>query len=106
MPTADGNGSAPTDSASPTESSALDADATGTGGPVASDGVDFAWVMQVTFVGTIIVGAPVVALLSVGVRLPTWESRVSFAVRVGAVVWLLTATIVLIYAHRRVSRDQ
>jgi hydrogenase/urease accessory protein HupE len=63
-------------------------------------GVDFGWVMQVTFVVTIIVGAPVVALLSAGVTLPTWEARVSFAIRVGAVVWLCTAVGVYVYARR------
>lgn len=65
-----------------------------------SDGVDFGWVMQVTFVMTIVVGAPVVALLSFGVTLPTWEARVSFAVRVGAIVWLCTAVAVYFYARR------
>lgn len=64
-------------------------------------GVDYAWVMQVTFVTTILLGAPIVALLSLVVRLPTWESRVSFAVRVGALVWILVAVAVLLYARRR-----
>lgn len=63
-------------------------------------GVDFGWVMQVTFVMTIIVGAPIVALLSIGVTLPTWEARVSFAIRVGAIVWLCTAVGVYVYARR------
>lgn len=64
------------------------------------EGVDFGWVMQITFVVTILVGAPVVALLATGVSLPTWEARVSFAVRVGAVVWFLTAVGVFLYARR------
>lgn len=63
------------------------------------DGVDFGWVMQVTFVVTILVGSPVVAALSTGVTLPTWESRVSFAVRVGAVVWFCSAVAVFVYAR-------
>lgn len=62
--------------------------------------------MQVTFVATIVVGAPVVALLATGVHLPTWESRVSFAVRVGAGIWILTAVTVLAYARRRGSGPQ
>nr|WP_193570179.1 DUF5822 domain-containing protein [Halorussus sp. JP-T4] len=58
--------------------------------------------MQTTFVLTIVVGAPVVALLSwvVGVSLPTWTSRVSFAVRVGALVWFVVAVAVFLYARR------
>jgi hypothetical protein len=63
------------------------------------DGVDFGWVMQVTFVVTIVVGAPVVALLSVGTPLPTWEDKAGFAVRVGAVVWFVTALSVYGYAR-------
>ncbi|MGM0592150.1 MAG: DUF5822 domain-containing protein [Halobacteriota archaeon] len=64
------------------------------------DGIDFGWVMQVTFVTTIVVGAPLVAALSTTVTLPTWESRVSFAIRVGAVIWILTAVAVYLYARR------
>jgi hypothetical protein len=63
------------------------------------DGVDYGWVMQTTFVLTIVVGAPVVAGLSLFYTLPTWESRVSFAVRVGAIVWLLTALAAYWYAR-------
>jgi len=68
--------------------------------PTDSETVDYGWVMQVTFVVTIIVGAPIVAVLSAGVTLPTWEARVSFAVRVGAIVWLCTAVAVFLYARR------
>jgi hydrogenase/urease accessory protein HupE len=64
------------------------------------EGVDYGWVMQVTFVTTILIGAPIVALLSAGVELPSWEARVSFAVRVGAIVWLCTAVAVFLYARR------
>lgn len=63
------------------------------------EGVDYAWVMQTTFVLTIVVGAPVVTLLSLFVALPTWESWVDFAVRVGAVVWFVTALAVFAYAR-------
>jgi membrane protein YdbS with pleckstrin-like domain len=63
------------------------------------DGVDFGWVMQVTFVTTILVGAPLVAVLSLGVTLPDWSSRALFAVRVGAVVWLFTAVGTYSYAR-------
>ena len=64
------------------------------------DGVDYGWVMQTTFVLTIAVGAPVIALLSVGTPLDTWNARVSFAIRVGAVVWVLVAVAVYGYALR------
>jgi hypothetical protein len=63
------------------------------------DGVDFGWVMQVTFVVTIVVGAPLVAVLSLGTRLPDWGTRAAFAVRVGALVWFLTAVCVYGYAR-------
>ncbi|MFB6155051.1 MAG: DUF5822 domain-containing protein [Haloferacaceae archaeon] len=64
------------------------------------DGVDFGWVMQVTFVLTILLGAPLVAALSTTVSLPTWGARAGFAVRVGAVVWLVTGLAVYGYARR------
>ncbi len=64
------------------------------------DGVDYGWVMQTTFVVTILVGSPVVALLSLGTTLETWGARVEFALRVGAVVWLLTSVAVYLYAVR------
>lgn len=63
------------------------------------DGVDFGWVMQVTFLVTVVVGAPAVALLGTQVALPDWGARVSFAVRVGAVVWLVTGVTVYAYAR-------
>lgn len=64
------------------------------------DGVDYGWVMQVTFVVTIVVGAPTVAALSVLQSLPSWGARAAFAVRVGALIWLLTAVSVYLYARR------
>jgi membrane protein YdbS with pleckstrin-like domain len=69
------------------------------------EGVDFGWVMQVTFVTTILVGAPTVAVLSAFVTLPTWAARVEFAVRVGAVVWVLVAVAVYLYARRTGAGD-
>ena len=64
------------------------------------DGVDFGWVMQVTFVVTIVVGAPVVALLSLSTPLPSWSARAAFAIRVGAVIWFLTAVGAYLYARK------
>lgn len=63
------------------------------------EGVDYTWVMQVTFVLAIVIGAPVVAGLSLFVSLPTWGARVTFAVQVGAVVWLVLALAVFGYAR-------
>lgn len=65
-----------------------------------SEGTDFGWVMQVTFVTTILIGAPAVAIASLGVTLPTWQGKALFAVRVGSVVWFVTAVAVYLYARR------
>lgn len=67
------------------------------------DGIDYGWIMQMTFVLTIVVGAPVVAALSVFATLPTWSDRALFAVRVGALVWLVTSIGVYLYERRRVA---
>ena len=64
------------------------------------EGVDYGWVMQTTFVLTIVVGAPLVAVLSARTALPTWGARVEFAIRVGAVVWFIVAIGVYLYARR------
>jgi hypothetical protein len=63
------------------------------------EGVDYGWVMQTTFVLTIVVGAPVVAVLSLAVDLSTWGARANFAIRVGAVVWLCIGIPVYAYAR-------
>ncbi|MFW6000300.1 MAG: DUF5822 domain-containing protein [Halorubrum sp.] len=69
------------------------------------EGVDYAWVMQTTFVVTILVGAPAAALLSTLVTLETWGARAAFAVRVGAPIWFVTAVAVALYARRAEGRD-
>lgn len=61
------------------------------------EGVDYGWVMHVTFLLALLVGVPVVAGLSAFVRLPTWSARATFAVQVGAVVWLAIALSVFGY---------
>ncbi len=68
------------------------------------DGVDFGWVMQVTFVVTILVGSPLVALLSTTVDLPTWGARATFAIRAGAPIWLTTNVAAYLYA--KYKRDE
>jgi uncharacterized membrane protein len=69
------------------------------------EGVDYAWVMQTTFVVTILVGAPVVALLSTAVTLESWGARAAFAVQVGAPIWFVTAVAVAVYARRNDAGD-
>lgn len=69
------------------------------------DGVDFGWVMQTTFVLTVLVGAPAVAVLSLSTAPSTWTARALFAVRVGAVVWLVAAVGVYLYARRTGAGD-
>ncbi len=69
------------------------------------EGVDYGWVMQTTFVVTIVVGAPVVAVLSTLVTLDTWGARAGFAIRVGAPIWFITAIVVAIYAKRTDAGD-
>ncbi len=64
------------------------------------DGVDFGWVMQVTFVATIVVGAPVVAVLSTTTELASWTERALFAIRVGAPIWFCTSIAAYLYARR------
>ena len=63
------------------------------------DGVDYGWVMQTTFVLTIVVGAPIVAGGSLFFELSSWGQRANFAVRFGAVVWLCIAVSVYLYAR-------
>ncbi|WP_436900656.1 DUF5822 domain-containing protein [Halovenus halobia] len=69
------------------------------------DGVDYGWVMQVTFISTIFIGTPVVTILSVFAELPTWPDRALFAVRVGAVIWLVTLLATYTYASRYRDTD-
>ncbi|WP_201289272.1 DUF5822 domain-containing protein [Halovenus carboxidivorans] len=67
------------------------------------DGIDYGWIMQVTFIATLFVGTPVVTVLSVFAELPTWPDRAMFAVRVGALIWFVTLLVVYLYA--RLYRD-
>lgn len=65
------------------------------------EGIDYGWVMQVTFILTILLGAPLVALLSLLVSVPTWTDRAIFAIQVGAPIWLVTALLVYVYERRQ-----
>ena len=53
------------------------------------EGIDYGWVMQVTFLLTIVIGVPVIAILSTVVELNSWSDRAQFAVAFGAVLWFL-----------------
>ena len=55
------------------------------------EGVDYGWVMQMPCVATVTAGSVLVAVLSAFATLPTWGARAAFAVRVGAVIWIVTA---------------
>ncbi|MCU4752145.1 DUF5822 domain-containing protein [Halobacteria archaeon AArc-curdl1] len=70
------------------------------------EGIDYGWVMQVTFVLTILVGAPLVTLASIPADLPTWGARAEFAVRLGAPIWIVIALSVLAYAKRTQASDR
>jgi len=69
------------------------------------EGVDYGWVMQMTFIITIVIGAPLVAILSMFASVPTWVDRVEFAIRVGAPIWFITAVVVYLYARRQHGRS-
>lgn len=65
------------------------------------DGIDYGWVMQVTFVTSIIVGAPIVAILSIPATLPTWTDRAQFAIAIGSMVWFVVGIVVFLYARQK-----
>lgn len=71
------------------------------------EGIDYAWVMQTTFVLTIVVGAPIVAVIALlsGISLPTWAARAEFAIRVGAVIWFIVGVGVFLYARSENEDD-
>nr|WP_267164146.1 preprotein translocase subunit SecE [Halovenus salina] len=61
--------------------------------------------MQVTFITSIVAGAPIVALLSTFVTLETWPERAQFAAGTGAVLWFVIAVSVFFYARRKQRED-
>lgn len=62
-------------------------------------GIDYGWVMQVTFLIAIVVGVPIIAGLALFVELPTLEDRGLFALQIGALVWIVIAAGVYTYAR-------
>ena len=61
--------------------------------------------MQVTFVLTIVIGAPLIAIASSFVELPTWDDRVQFAISMGAVLWFCIAIVTFVIAYRRAATN-
>lgn len=59
--------------------------------------------MEVTFVVTVLVGAPLIGLTSFLVDLEGWRGRVVYATTLAAAVWLVTAVVVYGYARYRVT---
>jgi len=70
------------------------------------EGIDYGWIMQTTFVLSIVVGAPLVALLSLFTTLSTWNERATFVIQVGAAVWLVLLIAVYAYARRYRHGDE
>ena len=64
------------------------------------EGVDYTWVMQVTFLTSLVVGVPIVVALSLTQSFDGWTAMALYAVRVGALIWLVIALVVYVYARR------
>jgi len=69
------------------------------------EGVDYGWIMQVTFVVTILVGSPLVAIASLFAAVPTWSDRATFALRVCSAIWFLTLLGTYAYARKYRSEE-
>ena len=63
--------------------------------------VDFGWVMEMTFLLTVVLGAPLIAIGSLWFEIGGWTGRVVFATTVAAAVWFVTAVCVYFYARRQ-----
>lgn len=61
--------------------------------------IDFRRLFELTFIITVIVGTPLIALSALFVELPDFETRVVYATTIAAAVWLVTA--VVLYARAR-----
>ncbi|AWB26714.1 DUF5822 domain-containing protein [Halococcoides cellulosivorans] len=62
-----------------------------------ASGPDYAWILQTTFVLSILLGAPLIAIASLASELPTWEARSTFAIQAGAMVWVAISIGTLAY---------
>lgn len=70
---------------------------------MSDESVDFGWVMEVTFIVTVLLGAPIVALGGLWFEIEGWNARIIFATTVAAAVWFITAIGVYAYARSSVS---
>ena len=73
---------------------------------MADDSVEFGWVMEVTFVVTVLVGTPLVIFSSLFVELDGWTARLVYATTIAAAVWFVTAIAVYLVARRRLMHRQ
>jgi hypothetical protein len=69
------------------------------------EGVDYGWVMQMTFITSLFVGTPIVAVLSIPVTLPTWTERAQFAIGIGAAIWFVVSILVFLHAKRTTDEE-
>lgn len=58
---------------------------------MSDEAVDFGWVMEMTFILTVVVGTPIIMVGSLWFDIDTWTARIVFATTVGAAVWFITA---------------
>ncbi len=67
-------------------------------------GVDHTRILQQTFVVTVVIGAPALAIGSLFVDLPTWSARAAYAGTFGGSLWLGTALALYLRDWRRVRQ--
>lgn len=70
------------------------------------DAVDFGWVMEVTFILTVVIGTPIVVLGSLWFDIDGWTARVVYATTVAAALWFVTAIAVYVYARTDIRRGR
>jgi len=79
----------------------IDQDIVGEAGPLVAGVGVWTALLTASLLGVVgLVSGTVVGLFALTTPLPTWEARAAFAVRVGAVVWILVAVPVYLYARR------
>lgn len=66
-----------------------------------AEAVNYRWIMEVTFVVTVLVGVPLIAVASAFITLDDWATRVRFATTLAAIVWIGTAAGAYLVARRR-----
>lgn len=71
---------------------------------MAEESVDYRWVMEMTFILTVVIGTPIIALGGLLVEFDGWTGRVVYATTIAALVWFLTAISVYLYARGTLKR--